>query len=152
MPLYCAICSAFIKYITPTVVWLHENAGEVDHAMAATTEPGWFGDPDLPHEPGIEPAGSGWRPVCSCGFRAPLTHDTEDGALRAAQAHAAASAPRRGGRYSAELDAGTVHIRCALCPDEPLASFPGGLDGREEETVEAVRDHDRQHHQDNPHV
>jgi hypothetical protein len=120
--------------------------------MAAATGTSWSRDPNITHEPGVEPAGGAWRPVCCCGFRAPLTHDTEDGALRAAQTHAAVSAPSQYGRYTAELDAGTVHIRCALCPDEPLASFPGGLDGREEEAVEAVRHHDRQHHQDDPHV
>jgi hypothetical protein len=140
---YCAICSAFVKHIAPTVVWLHEHAGEADHAMA-----GWFGDPNVPHEPGTEPADVGWRPACSCGFRAPLTHGTEDAALRAAQTHAAVSAPGRYGRYTAELDAGTVHIRCALCPGKPLASFPNGLDGHEVEAIEAARAHDRERHEE----
>lgn len=79
------------------------------------------------HEPDIEPAGTGWRPVCSCGFRAFITHDTEDGALRAARNHAAASAPRPDGRYSVELDGDAVAVRCAQHPAEPLARFPGGL-------------------------
>jgi len=114
-----------------------------------TTDPGWFGDPNITHEPGAEPApDGGWRPVCSCGFRAPLTHNTEERARRGAARHAAVSAPMPPGRYSAELDAdgATVHIRCAQHPDEPLASFPDGVRGRGGELVELLAEHDRQQH------
>ena len=114
---------------------------------AMATEPGRFGDPTVTHEPGIEPAGDAWRPVCSCGFRAPLTHDTETGAMRAAQTHATVSTPPPPGRYSAVLDGDTVH------PDEPLAGFPAreyasGLGGRAGELREVLREHDREYHED----
>jgi hypothetical protein len=120
---------------------------------AMATEPGRFGDPTVTHEPGIEPAGTAWRPVCSCGFRAPLTHDTETGALRAAQTHAAVSTALPPGRYSAVLDGDTVHIRCAVHPDESLASFPAreyasGIGGRAGELREVLREHDREYHED----
>lgn len=117
------------------------------------TERGWFGDPDITHEPGTEPADTGWRPVCSCGFRAPLTHDTEDGALRDAQNHAAVSGARPPSRYSAVLDGDTVHIRCATHPGGPLASFAAreyasGLDGHGDELREALREHDQRCHEE----
>jgi len=86
--------------------------------------------------------------VCSCGFSAPLTHDTKHGALRAAQTHAAVSSALPTGRYSAVLDGDTVHIRCDAHPDEPLASFPGSLDGRETEALDAIRAHERDYHDD----
>lgn len=116
-------------------------------------EPGWFGDPTATHEPGIEPADTGWRPVCSCGFSAPLTHDTETGAMGAAQTHAAVSSALAPGRYSAVLVGDTVHIRCDMHPDEPLASFPAGeyadgLGGRYDELREVLREHDREYHED----
>lgn len=119
------------------------------------TEPGWFGDPNITHEPGAEPAADGgWRPVCSCGFRAPLTHDTEDGARRAAQAHVAVSSALAPGRYSAVLDGGTVHIRCDAHPGEPLASFParGYASGPGGELREVLREHDLEYHEDDRHV
>lgn len=145
---YCAICSAFIKHIAPTVVWLHEHAGEDGPTMAAEEESAWFGDPNVPHEPSAKPTGYGWRPVCSCGFRAPLTHDTEDGALRAARNHAAVSVPRPDGRYTVELDGDAVAVCCTQHPAEPLARFPGGLDGREAELSDVVHEHDRRFHED----
>jgi hypothetical protein len=86
--------------------------------------------------------------VCSCGFRAPLTHATQGGALRAAQVHAAVSATQPAGRYTVELDAGSVVIRCTRHPAEPLAAFPDSLDGHETEALDAIRDHDRQRHEE----
>lgn len=116
----------------------------------ATTAPAdWFGDPAVPHEPGIEPADSGWRPVCSCGFRAPLTHDTEADAMRAAETHAAASSPRPEGRYEAErTDEHTIVVRCRQHPDTPLLTVTDTLDGHGVEIGEAIRDHDREFHGD----
>jgi hypothetical protein len=116
-------------------------------------ELGWFGDPQAVHESGIEPAGDAWRPVCSCGFSAPLTHDTEDGALQAAQIHATVSSAPPQGRYSAVLDGDTVHIRCATHPGQSLAGFPAredadGLGGRGHELREILHEHDRQFHEE----
>jgi len=113
-------------------------------------EPDWLGDPNAPHQPGAEPAGTGWRPVCSCGFSAPLTHDTEAGAMRAAQAHAKACVPPPQGRYSAVLDGDTVHIRCAAHPGDPLASFPAHeyAEGPGDALREVLRGHDWEYRED----
>jgi hypothetical protein len=114
----------------------------------ASSEGAEFGDPGIEHTAAVEPVGASYQPTCSCGFRAPLTHDTESGAMRAAEAHAAASRPRRPGRYTATLENGAVTIYCAQHPAKPLLSFPAPIDDHQAAMTEAIRDHDWEYHDD----
>lgn len=114
----------------------------------------WYGDPATPHTPGTEQGDHGWHPACSCGFRAPLTSDTEHGALRRARVHAQVSTPQPEGRYvltaydrnafpDSKID---VCLYCRECGGPALMRFEGIPEEHQEEISAAIREHDRRHH------
>lgn len=106
----------------------------------------WSGDPEVEHVAGVEPAGAGYRPACSCGFRAPLTHATEDGALRAAGVHVGVSTPQAPSRYMADMNGGDAVVFCVEHPDPPLVVVAPPTDDHRVEIAEAVQAHEREYH------
>lgn len=85
-----------------------------EHAITVRPEPGvtptWQSLTRPPTEPG-----TAFRPACSCGWAAELTHDTEEGARRAGEAHAAVNSPREPGRYVMDFEDGWITLRCNDC-------------------------------------
>jgi hypothetical protein len=112
------------------------------------TTPDWFGDPDATHEPFAEPTGAGFRPACSCGFRAPLTHDTEDGAMRAARVHVACSTPQPPPRYMADMNGDDTVVFCVQHPNPPLIVVAPPPNEHQTEIAQAVQAHEREFHGD----
>lgn len=117
----------------------------------------WHGDPTIHHEPTTEPAEpatKGFHPTCSCGFRALLTSDTEEGALRRARVHADVSTPRPDGRYALTAYDGPaclnheieVRLYCRECRGPALMEISGAPDEHQDEIAAAVYEHDRDHH------
>jgi hypothetical protein len=107
---------------------------------------GWWGDPEIDHAAAPEPAETGYRAACSCGFRAPLTHDTEDAALRAADVHVAISTPRPPSRYMADMNGDDTAVFCVQHPDPPLITVTPPAEQHQAKIAKAVQAHERQFH------
>jgi hypothetical protein len=136
--------------------WLYNCLGpRSGNMMQAEISPyDWFGDPALPHEPAVEQVANSFHPTCSCGFRALLTSDTEEGALRRARVHADVSTPRPDGRYVLTAYDGPaclnheieVRLYCRECRGPSLMEISGPPDEHQDEIATVVREHDRDHH------
>ena len=115
---------------------------------------GWFGDPAVNHEPGVEQVRSGFQPTCSCGFRALLASGTEEAALKRARVHAEVSSPRPESRYVLDAydawgaaDRGIeVRLHCREHGAHSLLKMAGAPSEHQAEIAAAIRDHDREFH------
>lgn len=121
-----------------------------EHGISVQSEPGdaiWHSLTQAPTAPG-----TAYRPTCSCGWEATLTHDTEEGAQRAGEVHVTVSMPPQASRYVLAANGDdTNRLECAECAEVLLHHV--SHDGSSDRVIlDAITAHDQDRHSGRPEV